>query len=218
MYCGTCSSSDESKALGKMLSCAVCKIFVHENCTDGFGEIGKNGAWRCASCLDPRATQCCFCETKSTQLLRRPTYPKCYSWVHSVCLHANYLSLNQLKKKTSLKKNGSDNDSDSDSDDEGAECSICAEDEMKMVDLQRVSNLNFSISSLNFPNTLILLFSSLQVKCNVKDCRTAFHMSCAWLAGHKITRVECPLATTRGTAELFLPITYRSLTCTTPLP
>jgi hypothetical protein len=34
-------------------------------------------------------------------------------------------------------------------------------------------------------------------------------MSCAWLAGHKITKVECPQATNRGAPELFLPITYR---------
>jgi hypothetical protein len=121
-------------------NCLPTLHLVHTNCTDGFGETARDGTWRCAACLDPKATQCCFCETKSTQLLRRPTYPNCYSWVHTVCLHANYLSLNQLKKKTSRKSNAND-DSDSDSDDEGAECAICAEDEMKMVDLQRVSEI-----------------------------------------------------------------------------
>jgi hypothetical protein len=52
-----------------------------------------------------------------------------------------------------------------------------------------------------------------QVKCTVKDCRTAFHMSCAWLAGHKISKVECPHVMNRGAPELFLPITYRYCAC-----
>jgi hypothetical protein len=46
-----------------------------------------------------------------------------------------------LKKKTA-RKHDSDDDSSSDSDDEGAECSICAEDDIKMVDLQRVRALH----------------------------------------------------------------------------
>lgn len=157
-----------------MLVCSSCEIPVHTNCTDGFGETARDGTWRCAACLDPKATQCCFCETKSTQLLRRPTYPNCYSWVHTVCLHANYLSLNQLKKKTSRKSNAND-DSDSDSDDEGAECAICAEDEMKMVDLQRVSEITslHSIASISSPYNALLFasFFSGQMHCEgLQNC------------------------------------------------
>jgi hypothetical protein len=37
-------------------------------------------------------------------------------------------------------------------------------------------------------------------------------MSCAWLAGHKFARVENAKAVTQKASDVFLPISYRSLT------
>ena len=121
-----------------MLVCTSCGVHVHELCTDGYGTKSSKGTWCCAACLEKRATQCCFCETKSSQLFRRPTYPNCFSWVHTVCLHAHYTGLNDVNKKRKVVKRKNVEESD-DSDEEVDVCAVCADDEFRRVDLQRVS-------------------------------------------------------------------------------
>lgn len=122
----------------QMLNCSVCNVYAHSKCVDGYGAYSADGKWKCAACLDPRATQCCFCETKSNQLIRRPTYPNCFSWIHTVCLHAENTVLPEKKDSNS--------DSDSDSDDDCNVCTICDDDDSKRVDLQRVSSLSTDVN------------------------------------------------------------------------
>ena len=134
-----------------MLVCTSCGVRVHDICTDGYGTKSSNGSWCCAACQEKRATQCCFCETKSSQLFRRPTYPNCFSWVHTVCLHAHYTGLANVNKKRKVVKKKSVDD-DSDSDEEVDVCAVCADDEFRRVDLQRVSL-----------NTMLYLYSILHL-------------------------------------------------------
>ena len=101
--------------------------------------VGDGKTWKCASCTHKKATQCCFCETKSQQLFRRPTYPNCFSWVHTVCLHASVPSVSPTTPKAKggyqAKKVEVEEDDDVDTD----ACVICAEDVDRNADLQRVS-------------------------------------------------------------------------------
>ena len=122
-----------------------------------------DGTWRCAACQESKATQCCFCETKSTQLFRRPTYPNCFSWVHTACLHADCgkddtnsgVSKKEKQDKKSKKRKHDDSD-DSDDEDDADQCAVCADDD-KRVDLQRVNTwenntvyaVSFSLMSKN---------------------------------------------------------------------
>lgn len=140
-----------------MLVCTSCGVRVHDICTDGYGTKAINGSWCCAACQEKRATQCCFCETKSSQLFRRPTYPNCFSWVHTVCLHAHYTGLADIAKKRKVVKKKSVDD-DSDSDEEVDVCAVCADDEFRRVDLQRVSlNTMLCLSILYSIICLVLL-------------------------------------------------------------
>ena len=121
-YCGSCGgkkgdNTNSSDNPGRMLKCRSCQLSVHEGCTDGFGVLSGDGSWTCAICLDPKnATQCCCCETRSSAMMRRPTYPTAArSWIHAACLHANDIVKVKASEQLSMV------------------CEICTDGDLKLV-------------------------------------------------------------------------------------
>lgn len=139
-----------------------------------------DGTWRCAACQESKATQCCFCETKSTQLFRRPTYPNCFSWVHTACLHADCgkddihgAASKKEKQDKKGKKRKPDDSDDSDDEDDADQCTVCADDD-KRVDLQRV-NTYYDTSVLmciTSPLRNVYLFEEFTIAmCHTQKCK-----------------------------------------------
>jgi hypothetical protein len=108
------------KIAKKMLSnrpCTAAKKDCGGGDRGGGGESGGGGGgsgggggggegtekWKCGPCVDPKATQCAFCENKCHLMYRRMTYPGISCWIHGACLHAAYVVERQSKVAATCK-------------------------------------------------------------------------------------------------------------------